>query len=216
MAKTDLARAHALGGEIDPWGELVGRALSGDAASMEALLLRLLPRARNLVRYLIRGDREVDDIVQTSLLLIARRLCTFEGRGAFTAWADRLVARTTFAELRRRDHLTRTEPPPFLEGVPDPDDVPSPLDYAVRRRVVRLLDQLSVPQRTALVLHHVLELTVPEIAFETGVPVETVRSRLRLGRDRLRALGAADMDVADEMDLVANAGHDLDAEAGHG
>ena len=43
-------------------------------------------------------------------------------------------------------------------------------------------------QRHALVLHHVLGLSVPEIARETEAPDETVRSRLRLGMERLRAL----------------------------
>jgi RNA polymerase sigma-70 factor (ECF subfamily) len=36
-------------------------------------------------------------------------------------------------------------------------------------------------------LHYVLGMTVPEMGAELGVPEETVRSRLRLGRQRLRA-----------------------------
>ena len=39
-----------------------------------------------------------------------------------------------------------------------------------------------------LVLHHVLGLSVPEISEEIGAPSETVRSRLRLGMSKLRAL----------------------------
>ena len=39
-----------------------------------------------------------------------------------------------------------------------------------------------------LVLHHVLGLSVPDIASELALPFETVRSRLRLGMARLRAL----------------------------
>jgi RNA polymerase sigma-70 factor (ECF subfamily) len=210
MAMRDASQAPQTGAAADPWAELVGRAVAGDAPSMEALLLRLLPRARNLVRYLVRRDREVDDIVQVALLLIARRLSTFEGRGAFTSWADRLVARTTFAELRKRDHLVFSAAPPYLEAMSGPEDVATPLDYTVRRRVVRLLDQLSLEQRTALVLHHVLELTVPEIAYETGAPVETVRSRLRLGRERLRLLGAEDLAERDDP------GERFGAVVGHG
>jgi len=62
-----------------------------------------------------------------------------------------------------------------------------------RRRFVLLLDQLPLDQRHALVLHHVVGLNVDEIAAETGARRETVRTRLRLGRLKLRGLaqGAA-------------------------
>ncbi len=43
-----------------------------------------------------------------------------------------------------------------------------------------------------LVLHHVLGLSVPEIAEELSAPFETVRSRLRIGIAKLRALHAED------------------------
>ena len=43
-----------------------------------------------------------------------------------------------------------------------------------------------MPQRHALVLHHVLGMTLPEAAAELMVPVETLHSRLRLGMASLR------------------------------
>jgi RNA polymerase sigma-70 factor (ECF subfamily) len=54
--------------------------------------------------------------------------------------------------------------------------------------MARALDTLPFEQRHALVLHHVLEMSVPEVAEEMRAPIETVRSRLRLGRVRLREL----------------------------
>jgi RNA polymerase sigma-70 factor (ECF subfamily) len=39
-----------------------------------------------------------------------------------------------------------------------------------------------------MVLHHVVGMTVGEVAGEIGAPVETVRSRLRIGKQKLRAL----------------------------
>jgi RNA polymerase sigma-70 factor (ECF subfamily) len=51
---------------------------------------------------------------------------------------------------------------------------------------VRMLDGLPIDQRHVLVLHYALDMTVPEAAAELGVPIETVRSRLRLAKSRLR------------------------------
>lgn len=150
----------------------------------------LLPRVRNLVRYLVRGDTDVEDISQEALIALLHGLPTYRGDGLLSSWADRVVARTTFAWVRRKRDIraSRIDAPTELVAVPSED---APLDeYLHRQYVVMLLDRLPAEQRNALVLHHVLEMSVPEIAAELGVPLETVRSRLRLGRAAIRAMAA--------------------------
>jgi RNA polymerase sigma-70 factor (ECF subfamily) len=158
--------------------------------AVESLLLELLPRVRNLVRYLVRGDSEVEDIAQEALIALLHGLPTYRGEGLLRSWADRVVARTTFTWLKRmRDSRSpQLDEPEELVSVASTD---APLDeYVHRQHMVMLLDRLPNEQRHALVLHHVLEMSVPEIAAELGIPFETVRSRLRLGRAALRALAA--------------------------
>jgi RNA polymerase sigma-70 factor (ECF subfamily) len=102
--------------------------------------------------------------------------------------------RVTFAHLKKvRADRARRASKPDLQLVPDG---PVPADsYAARREAVWLLDQLPDEQRHALVLHHVLGMTVPEISEESKIPFETIRSRLRLGKQRLRALRGSDDSV---------------------
>ena len=163
--------------------------LAGDRRAAESLLAELLPRVRNLVRYLRRGDQDVDDIAQDALMAILRGLPGWRGEGTFKSWVDRVVAHTTFAHLRK----ARAAPSPaededddLGESVPSTDATPEA--YVFRRDMVRLLDSLSDEHRQVLVLHHVLGLSVPEMTEELGIPLETVRSRLRIGRANLRAL----------------------------
>ncbi|WP_244221795.1 RNA polymerase sigma factor [Corallococcus exercitus] len=165
-------------------------AMRGQRDATESLLLELLPRVRNLVRYLVRGDSDVEDIAQESLIALVRGLPTYRGDGRFHGWVDRVVVRTTFAWIKRsRGREARySEDPVELLAVPS-DEAPAD-EYLHRRHLVALLDRLSTEQRHALVLHHVLELSVQEISTELGVPFETVRSRLRLGRTALRALAS--------------------------
>ncbi|WNG21964.1 sigma-70 family RNA polymerase sigma factor [Cystobacter fuscus] len=153
------------------------------------MLTELLPRVRNLVRYLVRGDHDVDDIAQEALIAILRGLPTWRREGSFKSWSDRVVARTTFAAMRKvRDSGTEPEAEPMELTVLSEEALPD--DYVFRRDMVRLMDELSDEQRHALVLHYVLEMSVPEMTEELGIPFETVRSRLRLGRANLRALYA--------------------------
>jgi RNA polymerase sigma-70 factor (ECF subfamily) len=65
---------------------------------------------------------------------------------------------------------------------------------ADRDRLSRAFDALSADQRIAIVLHHVLDLSVPTIAATLGVPEGTVKSRLHAGLDRMRTALAEDVE----------------------
>jgi RNA polymerase sigma-70 factor (ECF subfamily) len=136
----------------------------------------------------VRDDNDSDDIVQEALVAVLRGLATYRGEGRFVSWVDRVVARVTFAELPKR----RRSPVRSFENVPDlsllPGNSAVAEEYLNRRRLVQLLDEIPDAQRHVLILHHVLEFSVPEIAGELNIATETVRSRLRLGRKRLRLL----------------------------
>jgi len=164
---------------VDP---RVASAIAGDRAAATSLLAELMPRVRNLVRYFLRTD-DIDDTVQEALIAIVRGLPTYRGDGKLASWTDRVVARVAIEASRRK----RTESKRHAEEDVEIADPRAQSDYLARRRLVAALDVLSDEMREALVLHHVLEMSVPEIAGELDVPVETVRSRLRNGREALRA-----------------------------
>lgn len=167
--------------------ELLPGAIAGDTQALQSLVTQLLPRVRNLIRYLVRRDADVDDLIQEALLTVLAGLPGYRGEGAFSSWVDRVVVRMVFRQLRR----LKNEPSRSLGSVPLDDDslvadVPSPDGYLHRRSLVAALDRLPFDQRHALVLHHVLDMTIPEISEQLSVPVETVRSRLRLATQKIR------------------------------
>jgi RNA polymerase sigma-70 factor, ECF subfamily len=161
--------------------DLARRAAGGHSPSTQQLLIDLLPRVRNLVRYLVRGDNEVDDLSQEALLLILQGIGSYRGEGAFRSWADRVVVRSVLAARKASKRWEYADVSELAaEGATSADR------YCLRRRLVQELDALPLPQRHALVLHYVLGLTIPQISEELSVSDETVRSRIRLGKDRLR------------------------------
>jgi RNA polymerase sigma-70 factor (ECF subfamily) len=163
----------------------IKRAASGDRQAAEQLLLEHLPRVRNLARYLLRGDSEVDDLAQVCMMEIMRSLPSYAGEGSFKAWVDRITVRAVFHHIRKRrvERLRDDINPDLVLVVAEGE---SPDLYSLRREAVRWLDELPADQRNALVLHHVLGFSVPEVSSELAVPAETVRSRLRLGMEKLR------------------------------
>ena len=173
-----------------PLDSYLPAALAGDETARSRLVEALLPRARNLVRFLVRGDAEVDDIVQDALVIMLERLGNYRGESKLERWADGVVMRVALHRLRRmRLRLRRfiSHPPDEIEEHPAAElSAPALRGYLARREVIAALDRLPYKQRHALVLHYVLGMTVQEAASEIKVPHETLHSRLRAGMQRLR------------------------------
>ncbi len=170
---------------VDP---RVSAAVAGDREAAQALLTELLPRVGNLVRYLIGRDADVEDITQRVLVEILRSLHTFRGDSQLATWSDRIAIRTTLSHVKRRRVVAARQSDVATEwtAVQDKQAHDNPEQYFARRQAVRALDALPEEQRAAVVLHHIVGMSVPEMADQLAVPFETVRSRLRLGMHKLR------------------------------
>lgn len=162
--------------------------VQGDRAAAQELLIELLPRVGNLVRYLIGTDSDVEDITQRVLIELLRSLHTYRGESQLTTWTDRITIRTTLSYIKRRRVVSArkydiAERSSSAQGNREEEN---PERSLVHREAVRVLDELPEEQRAAVVLHFVVGMSVPELAEELAIPFETVRSRLRLGLRKLR------------------------------
>ena len=167
-------------------------AKAGDPNAIRQIVESLMPDAfRIAVSILGKHHPEVDDAVQVGILTVIEQLGSFRGDGGFRSFAMRIVSRKALA-LRRNDKRTArlAEKIRSSENV-EPDEEPTdessdPVDASLRRLLSELLQTLPEEQAETLLLRVVLEYDLTAVAAETGVPVNTVRSRLRLAREELR------------------------------
>ena len=132
-----------------PTGELVPfidprimQAADGDRKAAQALLQEIMPRVRNLVRYLVRGDSEVDDMTQQALLAVLKGLHSYRGDGKWLSWVDRITAREALAyQKKKRQTQSRLEA--MQEDLSELSASPlEKADYFERRALAIRLDQL--------------------------------------------------------------------------
>ena len=128
------------------------------------------------------GDlAEAQDVVQEAYARAWQRWSALARYDAPEAWVRTVAWRLAVSRARRArvglGKLRRLGPPPDLPAV-DADRV----------ALVRALGAVPEAQRRAVVLHHVLGLSVAEVAAETGAPEGTVKARLSRGRTALAAL----------------------------
>lgn len=170
--------------------------LAGDERAGAALLGELLPRVRNLTRTFLGGDAEVDDVAQQVLIQVVQSMASYRAEGSLLSWVNRITVRTALAHARKRRARAARDLPLEAEAALEMsgEERSAGWDgYHQRRMAVQLLDRLPVEQRSVIVMHHMLGLSVQEISEEETISFETVRSRLRLGMSKLRewALGGA-------------------------
>ncbi len=168
---------------------------AGDLGSLEALYDRYGALVFSVgVRVLL--DRQLaEDVTQEVFLRLWRRPWAYNpDRGRFVSWLMS-VSRNRAIDERRRLSRRAVVEEMHDEAIPEFPDVSGfmdPLTEAVladQRREVRIaLDQLPEAQREVLELAYFAGLTQTEIAARTGDALGTVKTRVRLGMQKLRAL----------------------------
>lgn len=132
--------------------------------------------------YAMVGDREeARDCVQEAFVKAWSHRRRLDEVQHPEAWVRTTAYRMAVSRWRRRSKDDRARDRSLLKdgpGAPTEDRV----------ALVRALQQLPDDQRRALVLHHLCDLPLAEIAAETGAPVGTVKARLARGRTALAAL----------------------------
>ena len=131
------------------------------------------------------------DVVQEAMLGVWRNASRFDaGRAKGRTWILALVHHRAIDALRRRRRASVAlpepdMPPPAALVVPDIwDDVVGRLDAVAIRGA---LERVPVAQREVIELAYFAGRTQQEIASQVGIPLGTVKSRVRLGLLALRA-----------------------------
>lgn len=137
---------------------------------------------RRLARGLLYDDARAEDVVQEAWLAALRRGPPPEGLRAWLAEAVRRIARSAGRdELRRAAREQRAARP---EALPSAAEASARIE--ILRRLLDAVDSLDEPCRSAVVLRYFDELPPRVIAKRLGVPVNTARTHVRRGLERLR------------------------------
>src|SRR5438105_10900670 len=146
--------------------------------------------ARALACRLLFDHSEAEDVVQDVFLTLYRRPERFDpDRGTSRAWLLTVVRNRSLDHLRRRSVRKGEDLSELAERLPDPGvhDVLEELDAADRNQLLwQLVDRLPACQADLIRRAFVSGQTHQEIADATGLPLGTVKSRIRLGLDKLR------------------------------
>jgi len=184
--------------------DLLAAARQGDADALEALILRYQPRVYRFGVKMCRNLEDAGDVVQETLLAMARSLRDFRGDASVSTWLY-TIARSFCIKKRRRSKFApaREESLEAIEigrierlsdTAPDPEQKTA--EREIERALAAAIKSLDKAQREVLVLRDIEGLSAPEVAKVLGLSVEAVKSRLHRARVAVRARVAPALGLA--------------------
>jgi RNA polymerase sigma-70 factor (ECF subfamily) len=181
----------------DEW--LILRIRERDEAALATLYARYAEIVYGLALRIVRCPEVAEEVVQETFMRVWRGAQVFRGdANGVRAWLFRIGRNLALDQLRRQAARPRTvtiTPEPtdgraLLDILADEtcDVAAQATDHCLREHVRRALLTLPAEQRHVLELAYFGGLTHREIAAETSEPLGTIKTRLRLGLQKLAAI----------------------------
>jgi RNA polymerase sigma-70 factor (ECF subfamily) len=182
------------GSAADSDADLVAAVARRDRAAFGALFERYAGRIK---AFMMRGGAsaaDADEITQDVMVAIWRRADSFDpARAAASTWIF-AIARNRRIDLVRRAGRPGPDPlDPLFHPEPEPDSFAAVSAAEREARLREALAGLAPEQRRVLVLAFYAGLSHGEIAARVGLPLGTVKSRIRLAFRHLHAILGEDL-----------------------
>lgn len=175
--------------------QLLERSRAGDARALETLLERHQAQVYRFGMKMCRDPEEAKDVLQDTLLAMARGVRDFRGASSISTWLY-TIARSFCIKKHRRSKFAPDEERSLdtevtAEGAQLADPTQGPDEALAGKQVEHALERairsLEPLYREVLLLRDVEGLTAPEVAEVLGITVQAVKSRLHRARLAVRA-----------------------------
>ena len=173
--------------------ELISRTLDGDDSAFSEIVKRYQRQVHALAWRKVGDFHIAEDINQDTFLRAYQRLHTLKDPHQFAGWLYVIATRRCLAWFRskrlQRKVLENIEAEPTSkDGYSQHiiEEKTKTADMAKREVVKKLLESLKESERTVITLHYFGEMTCEEMSKFLGVSVNTIKSRLRRARNRLK------------------------------
>ncbi len=177
---------------------LIQRALDGSQRAWVKLVERHERQIYNYCRRQMRNPSDAMDLLQDVFLAIYRHLPSYRGTGEFPAWMMRIAVNKTMDLLRQHQRSPQVQTDEAAEAAmlewqaPDEHGPAEAFElHHNNARIHMLLQTLPLEQRLVVELKFFQHFTFEQIGTQTGVSVNTVKSRfyacLQTMKDQLEA-----------------------------
>ena len=173
--------------------DLIGQASQGDPRALEVLYDRYSRVVFSFALRIVNDQQIAEELLQEVFFRAWQQGGSFRAsKGTFLTWLLSITHNMAIDEVRKRKRRPQRsdsdDPDLVLAAVADsgPSVEDEVWSRAVRERIARAMDTLPNAQREAIELAYFRGMTHREIADTLGEPLGTIKTRMRLGMQKLR------------------------------
>lgn len=177
--------------------EFVRKARAGDKDAFGVLYNRTYNQAFYTVKSMIKDDDAVSDILQDSYVKAFMHMDSFKGDDKFLPWIKQIAANTARDWLKKKKPMLFTDlnddddDMAFEEQIEDEREENIPEKLIEQKETIRLVreivDSLPDDQRAVIGMYYYENKSVNDIASAMGASQSAIKSRLKYGRDKIKA-----------------------------
>jgi RNA polymerase sigma factor (sigma-70 family) len=181
---------------VDSDEALMLRYSAGDVRAFEALYLRHEMKVWRYIYRSVCNQATADELMQDVWFAVAQAASRYQPTARFTTWLftlarHRMIDRHRRAEPhhnheRMHEHGERCIDQLAAEASCEPSQQAESIQHT--DALIMAVERLPAQQREAFLMQAEGELSIEEISAATGVSVETVKSRLRYARSKLKQI----------------------------
>lgn len=175
---------------------LIARAKRGHDDAFRDLVEAYKERLFAFVWRMLRNYHETEDVCQAAFVKAYESLDSYSTKYAFSTWLFTIAYRLCLNHLRKKKAISgETDFSHVGNGEADASLSLANSEEAQRLRdlIWTAVDQLSPPQKSAVLLFYREGKSCQEIGVVLGIPAVTVKSHLHRAREKLRQLLNAEL-----------------------
>lgn len=168
---------------------LIQRVAQGDQSALSALYAQYGRLIYNLAWHILKNDASAEEVTQDVFLQVWKTPKRWDAeRARLSTWLLSIARYTAIDYLRREQRRPPVAASPLeklTHKLPRPHHADNPA-YDNGQLIQQVMGTLPKAQRVVIAMAYYQGLTHEEISERLGVPLGTVKSRIRLGMDKLR------------------------------
>ena len=200
-----LTKAQAIEEKSDK--NLIESVCNGSKKDFRILLERYNANVFHVILGMVKNRDIAEELTQETFIKVYKSLNTFDTERSFKPWLLRIASNTTISYIRKNSkivsldaineagHWQESEQSPMFQN--QTEDHWSQLNRKYQtQELLSTMQQLDPKFRQVLSLRHIDDMPYDEIAETMDIPINTVRTWLRRGRNKLMTL-IKDKDLTD-------------------
>ena len=168
--------------------DLIARVLDGEPRAFSVLLKRYQHPVHSLIRQIIPGREDAEELTQDVFVKAFASLRSFRGSSSLSTWLYRIAYNTTISYTRKKKLRYSEIDEKFFNNIPDEwvdEMLDRENDEGLMKQIEAAVERLNPQEKALISLYYVQERSVKEISDITALTPENVKIKLYRVRKKI-------------------------------